>query len=191
MAHGENTISGGESGDRGDAPPISVNIVEKRGRGRPRKDGAPTGSGKGVVLPMQKPSIQKSNTGKPPAVDVVEGAKFLGDAAVSCLGCVEAFVGESCAKKVAKSFPEKLKEFEEMLATAALKDGEKKLIASSVEKIAMRHEAITKFAPEILLLVVLGQYGLRQTALIRFVNSVSPKEVKENGGRNENEKKAS
>lgn len=69
--------------------------------------------------------------------------------------------------------PEKVGEFKQLAAKFQLQEKDKEMMSSSMEKIAGRHEWMTKFAPEVVLAICLGQYGMRQVSLMRFVAAVT------------------
>ena len=152
-------------------------------RGASESFGGPESSGVVVDLPEKKkrgrPAGSKnkaqgnSNVGADSLAN--DSAKFLGLGFVQLVEIGEALVQGSCENKIAKNIPEKLEEFRELAKKLGLTEEDKKLIGGSVEKIALKYDALTKFAPEVVLVIGLSQFAARQALLVRFVNNVTKK----------------
>lgn len=110
----------------------------------------------------------------------IESAKFIGAALVSLVELAETVVHNSCEKRIEKKRPQKSAEFRQILEGYKLKDKEREMMADAATKIAVRHDWLTKFAPEVVLAVTLGQYSLRQLSLIKFVGNVTGENKTEN-----------
>lgn len=154
--------------------------VEKARDGRGRKP-LPRDSAGNIIRPAGDaealPKMRSAPSPKSAAQDEdkKEQAKFLGLGFVSLVELVENFVHTNCATKIANKLPSKLEEFKEMAQKLGLQEEDKEIMSNSISRIAERHDWMTKFAPEVLLTVALGQYGVRQMALIRFTNNVVSK----------------
>lgn len=154
------TLNGESVGNRG----IEIDLP-KRGRGRPRKDGSAPATSQKSSSPARPAAREDS--------DAINEAAFIGTGMVALVELAESFVHNNAARKIEKARPEKLAEFKDMANSLALQDKEKETISKTVGKIALRHEWATKYAPEFVLCVFLGQYGLRQMQLLKFVNNVT------------------
>jgi hypothetical protein len=158
---GNGTNNGGESA------PIGLGVeTAKRGRGRP------PGSGN-KNRPLNFGGEKENISRRAPDVDSLESAKFIGTALVTLVELGESFVHGSCSARIEKQRAEKLAEFLKLAEKFSLKETDKKLIADSMEKIALRYELLSKFGPEVVLSITLAQYGMRQLALMKFVNAVT------------------
>jgi hypothetical protein len=135
------------------------NIVREKTDSKPNK-------------PLGVAVAAKSRASNEPTGDQIISAQFLGKGSVSLLELVESVVSNNCATKIQKAYPEKLNEFQKVVADTSLQPKEKELIGQCVEKIAIRYAWATAHAPEIVLSIVLAEYGARQIALLRFTNSV-------------------
>lgn len=147
-----------------------INLPPAKRRGRPPGSKNSSSQNGSINIP------QNNGTSRPATVkdaDSLESAKFIGVGFVSLVELAESFVHGNAAKKIEKKFPERLTQFKTLAQELGLQEKEKDLIASSVEKIAIRHEWMTKFAPEVVLCITLGQYTLRQTSLLRFVSNLT------------------
>jgi hypothetical protein len=167
----ENSISetngGSPSNSGSEQTPLGLGVeTAKRGRGRP------PGSGN-KNRPLNFGAEKENVSRRAPDVDAVESAKFIGTALVTLVELGESFVHGSCSGRMEKKRPEKLAEFLKLAEKFSLKETDKKLMADSMEKIAMRYDLLTKFGPEVVLSVTLAQYGMRQLALMKFVNAVT------------------
>lgn len=152
--------------------------VEKARDGRGRKP-YPRDAAGNVIRPVNSaealPPMQSRTAAKTAAEaeDKKEQAKFLGLGFVSLMELAESFVHTNCAAKIAAKIPSKLDEFKAMAQKLGLQPEDKEIMSNSIEKIAERHDWMTRFAPEVLLAVSMSQYGLRQMALMRFTNNVT------------------
>ncbi len=160
MAEPESTTLG----DEFDNHPSSPEILPIKRRGRP-PGSKNSSSGKAVNSSSSSKASSDANS--------LESAKFIGLGFVTLIELAESFVHGSAAKKIEKKRPEKIDEFKELAAKMGLQEKDKEMMSDCMAKIAERHDWMTKFAPEVLLCVSLGQYGLRQAALMRFVNNVT------------------
>lgn len=107
-----------------------------------------------------------------------EMAKFLGKGFVTLIELLEGIVHSRCAKAIEAKYPQKIEEFRAMAEELGLQPSDREMYETSISRIAMRHDWMTKYAPEIVLGVGLAQYSARQLALVRFVNSVTAQPVK-------------
>jgi len=168
MANGEiETTSQQQVDSNGGQTPVG--IIPKTSTG---KRGRPPGSKNGVKT-IDTGGSEKPVAASVPPVDALESAKFIGVGVVALLELGESFIHSNCANKIEKRLPSKLAEFKEMAGKMQMQEKEKELIAQCSEKIAVRHELLTKYAPEAVLIVTLAQYGLRQASLMRFVDNVT------------------
>lgn len=136
-----------------------------------RKRGRPPGS-KNRNRSMEIPGDASRNSARVSNPADIEAAKLLGAGLVSLVELAETFVHSGCETKIAKHRPEKLDEFKELAARLGLQTKDGEIISSSMQQIALRHEWMTKWAPEVMLSLTLSQYSLRQLHLMRFVNNV-------------------
>lgn len=155
-----------QSGDSTALPLGAMDGPPKRGRGRPPGSKSKNGP---VDIGGKKESFPRND----PDPDALESAKFIGAAVVSLVELLESIVHGSCERKIEKKLPGKISEFRQELEKYKLTDKEREMLSNSSSKIAVRHEWLTKFAPEVVLSVTLGQYGLRQASLVKFVNGVT------------------
>lgn len=160
-------LEAGNNGDNGSVEtPIAIGLTPRGARGRP-----PGSKNKNRAINLGGEEKPVSPRGPDP--DAIESAKFIGAALVSLVELAETFVHNSCTAKMERKRPEKIGEFRQLAAKYQLQDKDKELISSSMEKIAARHDWMTRFAPEVVLCVSLGQYSMRQMALMRFVSAVT------------------
>ena len=178
MADTESPTNGNGQNSGGSVPEITV--PAKRGRGRPPGSGSKSAA-PGISAP-KIPSTPRAPVAPDP--DKLAEAKFIGTGFVSLVELAESFVHNNCAKRIEKRRPEKLGEFREIAEKLGLQPKEKDLIESSVAKIAEKYDWMTAHAPEFVLVVVMGQYALRQGSLIKFVNSTTKEEAKAEGSKN-------
>ena len=136
---------------------------------KPKKKRNPFG-GAGVAKENRYGLSAPDNPKSTEDFNTLEQAKFLGEGFVALVELVESFVQNNCENKIRRKRPDKVQEFLETAKRFGLQEQDKKLISSSVEKIAGKYEFLTKFAPEFVLGVTLSQYGARQIALVRFVD---------------------
>ncbi len=161
-------LEGGNNGAgaSGEAPiGLGVEAV-KRGRGRPPGS---TNKNRPADFGAKKENVSR----RAPDLDAMESAKFIGTSLVTIVDLLDSFVQSSCLGRIEKKRPDKLEEFRIMAAKFSLGEGDKKLIAESGEKVALRYEVLSRFGPEVVLGVTLGQYAVRQLALLKFVNAVT------------------
>ncbi len=151
--------------DGGNSPGFSIGET-------PRKRGRPPGS-KNQGTPISTGVPTKSRTPSAPNLDQMEQAKFIGVGFVALVELVESMVHSNCSKKIEKKLPEKLMEFRRMCEEYGLKEKEKDLMQDAAQRIAVRHEIITKYAPELVLGVTLAQYSVRQMSLIKMVDNMT------------------
>lgn len=171
MAESENDLSNGEQGNK----PAGFSIISANREDAgdtPKKRGRPPGV-KNRSKTVEIPSKAQADSSPNQKLEQIESAKFLGLGLVSLVELAEGFVHNSCENKIRKKLPERLAEFKELAEKVSLKDKDAEIIQTSVEKIAMRHDWMTKFAPEVLLCITLSQYSLRQMSLVKFVNTVT------------------
>lgn len=174
MDNGEGKVSienagDGTSGQGNTELPAGLEPV-KRGRGRPKKDGS--------ASPVDtKPRKSSSPVGGENA-SALESAQFIAKGFVGLVELVESFVHSNCARKIEKKYPGRLGEFKEMAARVALQPKDADLMEKSAEKIALKYDVLSKYGPEVVLSVVMLQYGARQMHLIKFVDNVT-KETEE------------
>ncbi len=137
-----------------------------------KKRGRPPGS-------KTKPiSIGQENTRKPDpetnaTMGQMESAKLIGTFSCALLELLESMVHNNCAKKIEKKMPEKLAEFKQLVSELQLQPKEKDIISETVAGIAVRYDFATKYARELVLGVTLGQYAIRQGALLRFTENIT------------------
>lgn len=160
-------------------PRVGEIAIPKRGRGRP--PGSKSASAPGVAA-SKNPAPPRAAT--PPDVELLAQAKFIGTGMVSLVELAESFVHGNAARRIEKLRPEKLEEFKQIADQLALQDKEKEIIETSVAKLAERYEWMTTHAPEFLLCVTLGQYGLRQMHLLKFVNAVTRQNPQQDASKN-------
>jgi hypothetical protein len=156
MENGENPTAGGKSGDSTAIPAVNLAGI-KRGRGRP------PGSGK------KTPDAAQPGKGSENAS--LADAEFLADAVVAIVETGDEVLQNALMRKLSAAIPAKAGEFAELQDEIRLGAKDKDLIRKCVVRIAQKYALVTKFAPEILLLGVLAQYGLRQARLVRFVEN--------------------
>ena len=169
MANPENEVT-----NKPESNGVSVATVEIQVPGKPGRKKLPRDEQGNIIREKAELKISaKKSAPSEPRPDQLLSAKFLGKGANSLLEMVESFNVDRCTSKIARVFPEKLNEFAELTQKTSLKSQEKELISSCIEQIAIRHEWMTKFAPEIVLGIVLSEYGMRQLMLVRFVNTLT------------------
>jgi hypothetical protein len=167
MENSETEIADSKPGNSESGFP-SVGIVEKSGVKRGRKPGS-----KNTPKILDTGEARKNFTSDNTPNDSVESAEFVAKGLVSLVELMESFVHSHCANKIEKRLPEKLGEFKEMALAMGLQNKEKDLIEKCTAKIVVRHDWLTKYAPELVLAVTMGQYSLRQLSLIKFVENVT------------------
>lgn len=160
-------------------PRVSEIVIPKRGRGRPPGSKSATAPG---VAASKNPAPSRPPAA--PDVELLAQAKFIGTGMVSLVELAESFVHGNASRRIEKHRPEKLEEFKTLADQFALQPKEKEIIESSVAKLAERYEWMTTHAPEFLLCVTLGQYGLRQMHLLKFVNAVTAQKPKQDASKN-------
>src|SRR4051812_32939183 len=155
-----NTNGGNGSDSSSGGAPIGLGAeAVKRGRGRPPGAG---NKNRPVNFGAEKENVSRRG----PDADAVESAKFIGTALVTLVELGESFVHGSCCARIEKKRSDKLAEFKALALKFSLGEADKKLIESSMEKVALRYDLLTKFGPEVVLCVTLAQYGMRQLALM-------------------------
>lgn len=168
-------VSNSEQGDFNGGK-LPDGMVPKGGRessaDSPKRKGRPLGS-RNRNTPLDTGGGAENRVGNSPNPDTLENAKFLGAGFVALVELAESFVHSSCAVKVEKRLPSKLAEFKQMAAQVGLQEKDKEVMANCVEKISAKHNWLTRFGPEVVLGVVMAQYGLRQVSLMRFVENVT------------------
>lgn len=148
---------------------LPAGIIPKTSTG---KRGRPLGSKNGQAgIDTGVPKERRSKNS--PTPDALESAKFIGTGFVALIELAESFVHSSCVSKIQKKLPSKLHEFKEMADKICLQEKEKETMSACVEKIALKHDWLTRFGPEVVLGVMLSQYSLRQISLMRFVDNVT------------------
>lgn len=169
MENGKAEIIDQNAGDQAGSklPEGIVAAAKKRGRPPGSKNSTEINTG----------TTQKSKPETSQDVNSLESAKFIGTGAVALLELVESMIHSNCANKIEKKIPEKLLEFKQMAQELGLQKQDKELISNCVEKIAIRHELLIRYAPEVVLAIALGQYSLRQVSLIKFVENITKKKV--------------
>lgn len=170
MAEGKDEVSNQNASDGSGGEP-GANLPEglepiKRGRGRPPNPNKGAGSSVNTT-PKSKPRASGNEIG-----NSVESAQFVAKGFVGLIELVESFIHANCAAKIEKKFPEKLTEFKEMAKSVALSPKDSELMEKSAEKIAMKYDVLSKYGPEVVLSVVMLQYGARQLHLMKFVEGV-------------------
>lgn len=168
MENPTSETNGGELNNSADGgAPIALGAEPvKRGRGRP-----PGSGNKNKPLSFGNKAEPVSRSA--PSVDSLESAKFIGTALVTLVELGESYVHNSCAERIEKRRSDKLAEFKALAEKFSLKETERKLIADSMEKVALRYDVLSKFGPEVVLSVSLGQYAIRQLSLMKFVTNVT------------------
>lgn len=167
MAETEDIASGENSGDQSGGQ-IPVGMVPKA----PSKRGRPPGS-KNKNSPLDTGYTGESRATPSADVNTLEAAKFIGVGFVALVELAESFVHSSCASKIEKHLPHKLVEFKEMAGKLGLQEKDREVMADSMTKIAGKYNFLTAHAPEIVLAVIMAQYGLRQMSLIKFVDAMT------------------
>lgn len=164
MAESTDAIEARNGNDQsGDNPTLPIGLGRRTGR--------PPGSknkNRPVDFGFEKEAPPKRDT----STEQMESAKFIGEALVQLVELGESFVHNSCTNKIDQKRPDKSAEFRKMVEGFKLKDKEREMMSSSATKIAVRHEWVTKFAPELVLGIVLSQFSLRQLSLMKFVNNI-------------------
>lgn len=178
MADPTTSIPGEKSGNQSGGKSIDLPTIQKRGPGRPPlprdENGKSISNSKGaIILPSKKESVSKTTSSVQPTVDKLESAKFLGYGFTSLVELGESVVHNKAIAKVAKKKPARLEDIKKLLVENRLQSKEREMMAASVEKIALRHEWATKYAPEVVLLIAMGQYTARQIALMRMIENIT------------------
>ncbi len=134
----------------------------KRGRGRP-----PGSKGSG----LGGPKLAAPAPGAAPKVGPVVDTSFVQETAVSVLEIVDEGLAAIVTNRARRIMPpEHLATFLAMVEENKWDDGELILVKKSVGQIAAKYDWLNKYGPELLLVILLGQHGLKQARLMALVS---------------------
>lgn len=160
---GESTQNpAGSESDSNGVPHVNLAGI-KRGPGRPRKDGQPSGSG----------DTKKSAAARAPVQVDSADAEFLADAVITVWESGDELLHTVLLKKIRAAIPDKVDEFIELQNAVRLGTKDKELARKALMRIAQKYQFLAKFAPEILLLGLFAQYGARQLRVIKLVETMT------------------
>lgn len=151
---------GGNENPTGDGKRLDLSGV-KRGPGRPPGSGT---KAKGPDTP--KPQSGGTNDSKADAV-------FLADTVICLLEITDDISRRMLVRKVREFAPERAEEFQNLWTDCGLNEKDKRLTRMSVDRIAQKYGWLARFAPELLLLATLTQYGLRQARLHALIDDIA------------------
>jgi hypothetical protein len=158
----------GKSGDSPDSGKIDLSGVTRRGPGRP------PGSGKKTA---ENPAPRKPS---PEPVSLAD-AEFVAETFVSIIEIGDELLQNRLLAIIAKQVPAKTEEFQELQKAVRFGARDKDLVKRCLIRIAQKYAFLGRFAPELLLLGVLAQYGLRQARLFKFVETMAEEAKKQAG----------
>lgn len=155
-------------------PPVDGGKVDlsqiKRGRGRP-----PGSKSKAPDSPKSTQSVpERENTAK-------ADAAFLAETGVTIFEIVDELSAKSLVRKIQKFAPHRAEDFRKAYEDCGLNAKDKHLTRLSLNAIAQKYSILGKFGPELCLMTVMAQYGVRQLKLHAMVNELVADEKRRRG----------
>lgn len=157
----ESNGDGGE-GATNNSGRLDLSGVVKRGRGRP--PGSKTKKEPGVDAPKRAESGEVCSDAD---------AEFLAETVIALFEITDDLSRKAVMRKIAE-LPEHMKaKVAELWSVAGFNDRDRKLTKMSVSALARKYSFLAKFAPELMLLAQMSQYGLRQLRLHQTLNEMA------------------
>jgi hypothetical protein len=164
--------AGENGGGNNDGLPPGIERAKSGGGSGMGKRGRPPGS-KNRNTPLDTGATVAPKSAAAANINALESAAFIGKGFVALVELGETFVHNAAATKIEKKFPSKLAEFKEMAQSVSLTPKDAELMRECATAIALKHDILTRFGPEVVLAVTLAQYSMRQITLLRFVEKVT------------------
>lgn len=182
MENEDEIFKGAVNLDAGSGGKVDLSGVAKTGVPTNPTTGKPL-SRKNKEHPEYKPRGPYGAKSASPSAPVSDAdAAFIAESCVLLLESGDELIAKTLARKLAKVAPEKAQDFIDLQKDVGLNEKDKGMLRASVSAIVKKYAILGRFGPEILLLVFLTQYSIRQIKLAHFVNEiVAERKGKTNG----------
>lgn len=146
--------------------PAAIDIPTPKKRGRPKGSGKKGGEGN------PSPVAQTSNSG--PGVARADPSYFV-TTAIMLFELGDDYMRSRLLAKLARYMPEKKEEFIGILDKQAFNEKDREMLTHTLTALALKYDILSKFGPEVGIVIFLGQYSFRMSSLFALVESFKPK----------------